>query len=326
MIAINMFINNTLTFACAAGTGSAHAVKDAITPSGIFQHILDILTFGGIRRGKENVYTIMMDRMAEALDGTDITEPKDITLHDVMGCEVSFKLPPMGSDETKVTVEVREGGHLIGHDIDIQAYHKVCRTLLLRKELQLAQNPVILTEKGKMNLTGVNLAQANLVGIDLSDADLSHANLIRANLAGANLEGADLTGARLIRANLSGTDLTSANLNEADLNRADLIEADLCNVTLAEADLTNANLTSAELVSANLTEANFFRARLNDADLTRVNLSYANLVQANLTGAELIDADLTFAKLNGSHLTDADFTGVNLSFADLNVSAPWRTS
>ncbi|KYP95923.1 hypothetical protein BG74_07875 [Sodalis-like endosymbiont of Proechinophthirus fluctus] len=66
-----------------------------------------------------------------------------------MWCEVSFKLPMIGSDETKVTVEVREGSHLIYHNIDIQAYHKVCLELLLRKELQLAQDPIILTEKGK---------------------------------------------------------------------------------------------------------------------------------------------------------------------------------
>ncbi|WP_369678541.1 hypothetical protein [Sodalis-like endosymbiont of Proechinophthirus fluctus] len=40
-------------------------MNDTITTSGIFQHILDILKFIGICQERENMYTIIMDRMAE---------------------------------------------------------------------------------------------------------------------------------------------------------------------------------------------------------------------------------------------------------------------
>ncbi|WP_148203605.1 hypothetical protein [Sodalis glossinidius] len=101
MVTANTSINATLKFACTAGTGSSHAMKDATSPTGILQHLLDILTFGGIRREKKNLYTVVMDKMVEALKVIDITEPRDIVLHDVRGYQVSFKLPSIIDDEKK---------------------------------------------------------------------------------------------------------------------------------------------------------------------------------------------------------------------------------
>ncbi|MBT9431816.1 pentapeptide repeat-containing protein [Candidatus Sodalis endolongispinus] len=186
MITTHTSINSTLDFARAAGTGSSHAMKDDMSPTGILENVLDILTFGGIRREKKNLYTVMMDKMVEALNGTDITEPRDIILHDVSGYKVSFKLTSMDSDEKKVTAEVGDGGHAVSHKIALKTYHDVCRTLMLRNQFQLPQDPVILTEQGKMKLIGTNLAREYLAGLDLSGADLSHANLSRTNLAGAH--------------------------------------------------------------------------------------------------------------------------------------------
>ncbi|WP_174249771.1 pentapeptide repeat-containing protein [Candidatus Sodalis sp. SoCistrobi] len=225
-------MSSTLDFARAAGTGSSHAMKDAMSPTGILEHLLDILTFGGIRREKKNLYPVMMDKMVEALQGTDITEPRDIILHDVSGYKISFKLTAMDSDEKKVTVEVGDGDHAVSHKIDLKTYHDVCRTLILRNQFQIPQDPVILTEQGKMNLSGANLA----------GADLSRANLSRTNLAGARLEGASLAGAILVRADLIGADLTGADLTRADVSRANLTETDLTNATLIEAELTDAIL------------------------------------------------------------------------------------
>ncbi|WP_148203604.1 pentapeptide repeat-containing protein [Sodalis glossinidius] len=87
---------------------------------------------------------------------------------------------------------VGAGDHTVSHKIDLKTYHDVCRTLMLRNEFHLPQDPVILTEQGKLNLVGANLAREDLAGFDLSGAYLTDANLFRAKLSDANLVRADL--------------------------------------------------------------------------------------------------------------------------------------
>jgi hypothetical protein len=87
---------------------------------------------------------------------------------------------------------------------------------------------------------------------DLSKADLSKADLRNADLTGADLAGANLGDADLTSAYLGYADLTSANLGYADLGSANLGDANLTGADLTGADLGNVNLTGANLGDAAL--------------------------------------------------------------------------
>ena len=94
-----------------------------------------------------------------------------------------------------------------------------------------------LTEDGKPDLWGANLAHADLSGAYLEDANLAgayleNAILTRANLMGAYLDGADLMSAYLEGANFADANLTGADLSGANLNGANLADADLTNAIL----------------------------------------------------------------------------------------------
>jgi hypothetical protein len=81
-------------------------------------------------------------------------------------------------------------------------------------------------------------------------------DLTRADLSGVYLRGANLGRVDLSAANLSGAELRMANLHWADLSRANLSDANLQWAELRQADLTGANLTGANLFGANLGKAN----------------------------------------------------------------------
>ncbi len=85
---------------------------------------------------------------------------------------------------------------------------------------------------------------------DLRKADLSHANLglailTRANLTGADLKGVNLMGADLTEADITGVELFWSNLGVATLKGVNFSEAKLFETILVNVDLSNAkNLAS----------------------------------------------------------------------------------
>ncbi|MGX8942439.1 pentapeptide repeat-containing protein [Symbiopectobacterium sp. Eva_TO] len=276
----------------AAGTGTEIAIKEAKSPKGIIELIINVFTFGSITRANDKFYNQIVDMMVNALtwvNEKDIQDGMCIFLNDINGCKVVFSVDEINSNH--VNVEVQKDHYIERCKIDSQRFFDVCRTLILRNELNIPQHPVILTDSGKMNLRGANLANQDFKNINLSNADLSNANLFRANLIGVNMTSADLSNANLERANLAYADLSSTNLSSADLASANLYDVDLCYADLSCANLSGTDLSNADLSCADLSCADLSCANLSGADLSQVDLTCANLVNTKL------DHDaLTFAK------------------------------
>lgn len=105
----------------------------------------------------------------------------------------------------------------------------------------------MISQEGRLQLVGADLAGLDLSDLTLVGADLSYANLSAANLSGAQLSGASLWSARAATARLRGANLSGASLGLADLAGADLREA-----LLERADLTGARLDGADMTDARL--------------------------------------------------------------------------
>jgi uncharacterized protein YjbI with pentapeptide repeats len=156
------------------------------------------------------------------------------------------------------------------------------------------ENPEVVPDLSKTDLSGANLNSANLFEASLRDtnlrgAELNRATLDRVDLRDANLSNAYLMLAKISRANLSKTNLDEAKLMNADLDNADLSQARFVGAVLYDADLTGANLAAADLSKANLSLANFRRAQLTGTDLSRAVLLENVFGDTNLKGAIGLD-------------------------------------
>ncbi|MBD1925567.1 pentapeptide repeat-containing protein [Trichocoleus sp. FACHB-90] len=166
-----------------------------------------------------------------------------------------------------------------------------------------------------------DLAKANLSGADLSKADLSLADLSFADLRSAKFNGARFSGTRLSSANLSKVDLSNANLSKTDLRFANFSNSNLNSANLSKTDLRSANFSSSNLGKANLSGANLSEAYLRKAFLQEANLSKAVLKAAklsftNLSKANLSEADLSLAVMEAANLQNADLSAVQVLKTD----------
>ncbi|PAV07252.1 hypothetical protein CBG25_05115 [Arsenophonus sp. ENCA] len=293
-----MNINNMLNI-CDMARATGSAMRDATSPRNILQHIINFFTFGGVRRNNEKLYTDLIDSMVSALQKWDTEELEEnikrsmapeFKLNNILGCSVSFT--PI--ERNVVKVKVCKGNDSISTKIPLGTYVDVCRTLKLRDELKIYQNPLILTEQGKMNLRGVDLSNTNLTDKNLSNADLSNADL-----SDADLSNVDLSQSNLFRANLQNTDLSNARLSQSIMIRANLQDADLRGADLSNVNLSNADLSNADLSDADLTCSNLSGANLSDADLFRTNLACSNMTNINMS-----NVDLSLAKMPGANQTN----------------------
>ena len=107
----------------------------------------------------------------------------------------------------------------------------------------------------------------------------------RANLCGANVAHVDLSGAVLQSVDLSGSDLAGLNLSGAELGDVNLSGAGLLGVNFSGASLERVNLNGAVLVDVNLSGASLLDSSLKGTELVDVNLAGANLAYTNLSGA-----------------------------------------
>ena len=141
------------------------------------------------------------------------------------------------------------------------------------------QNPEIVPDLRKANLSQLNLRGANLDYADLEEAILANTNLSEGSLKKANLSYADLVGAICFR-----TTITEANLSHAILINSDLSKANLEQANLSQAYITDSYLVDTNLGGANLEECDFTRSYLTGANLTGTNLQGADLSETDLTG------------------------------------------
>jgi hypothetical protein len=175
------------------------------------------------------------------------------------------------------------------------------------------ENPKVVPDLSRENLTNAHLPRANLFGAtlietNLTGADLSRARLIFANLIGAKLTGANLSGADLMLTNLSDANLTDAILTgDANLREANLSRTNLSGANLTDAILIGAILCRAKLTDANLTEARLHRTVFASTVLTKVK----GLDQCHHVGPSSIDLQtlersgpLPIAFLRGMGLPD----------------------
>jgi hypothetical protein len=177
----------------------------------------------------------------------------------------------------------------------------------------VGENPKVVPDLSRENLTNAHLPGANLFGAtlieaNLTGADLSRARLIFANLIGANLTGANLSGADLMLSNLSDANLTNAILTgDANLREANLSRTNLSGANLTDAILIGTILCRAKLTDANLTEARLHRTVFAATVLTKVK----GLDQCRHVGPSSIDLQslersgpLPIAFLRGMGLPD----------------------
>ena len=76
--------------------------------------------------------------------------------------------------------------------------------------------------RGRLDLSGINLAKAYLRYSDLSESDLSHSNFEGADLYQSGFQNANLGHANLKDAKMSRSSFQGANLAGADLRGAEL--------------------------------------------------------------------------------------------------------
>ena len=91
-------------------------------------------------------------------------------------------------------------------------------------------------DRGRIDLSGINLAKGRLANAGLVDCDLHRATLTHADLKGANLTGASFFRANLRNASLNDAVLVNATFYCADLSGADLIETNLTGVDLTASE------------------------------------------------------------------------------------------
>ena len=183
-------------------------------------------------------------------------------------------------------------------------------------------------DKGRVDLSGVNLAQefwnqtqnalsgpqeVSLQGIGLISADLRGANLSDLELMKADMFEVQGQHAVFRRANLEGAELDAGDFSGAILQGANLRNASLDTGTFAGARFDSAQLQGAFCGGSDFSGAIFAKTLLHEANLSNAKLKNANLTMANLTGVCLNQADLSGAQLISTKVADADLRDANLS-------------
>ncbi|HCC0887919.1 TPA: SPI-2 type III secretion system effector PipB [Salmonella enterica] len=289
---------NISKYLCAAGSGSKEAIKDATSPRGILEWLVNFFTFGGVRRSNERSFREVVEKLTTALiniDETAFYSGTRIFLEEINGCTTRLVCGAASDDkEPVVTIEVCKNGDIVASEVDGDTFWGVCRMLKLMSTYNIEQPDSLLTEDGFLNLRGLNLAHKDFRGEDLSEIDASGSNFCGTILSGvkihdAKLCGANLCGATLCHANINFVSLTEANLADVNLTGAEVVYANLTRANLIDANLTGTEMRHVDLTNANLTNANLTDAVVRHADLTGANLSRANLANVTLTNAKLDD-------------------------------------
>lgn len=171
------------------------------------------------------------------------------------------------------------------------------------------ENPNIVPDLSRADLSEVYLSKANL-----SRTQLRRAILFKTDLSNANLSGADLSQAKLFWTDLTSTDFSQAKLSRALLIRANVSRADHSDIIdpiMAE------TIKRTDLRKAKLEDTVICWTDLSNADLSDVNLSHAKLFWTDLSMADLSGANLLFSKLFWTDLSYADLSGANLALTKL---------
>ena len=244
-----------------SGVATRQALDCLSRPQGILQYIIDIFTFGGVRRENAKSYEALTKAMTDALVQGDCSDDCKLILPEQLvvnfsECTIIFRLPGETHNAGgPVTIVVRKGTEKTETEMDKEQFCRIATALLLRHKGGLPITPVILTDDNHIDLRGGDFSSMGLHEIDLSGADMSGANLNDARLSSANLRETILSKADLRKTWLHEAALTGANLSEADLRGAYLMRGDLSRANLQEAKLKEVNLNGANLNGADLSNS-----------------------------------------------------------------------
>ncbi|WP_263071045.1 pentapeptide repeat-containing protein [Enterobacter huaxiensis] len=271
--------SNLLAMSSAAGTGIDSEIKKMTSPKNILESIINFFTFGGVTRDNNKTYRHIIELMQKALTNISyecgIETNKHLYLDDVNGCKISFK--PNYANEELISLEVRKGNYTESCDIDAKRFTMVCRALKIRSMLHISQDPTPLTERGKINLTGVDLSQTDLSGMELSNVDFTDSVLFRTNLSNANLTNSVFSNANLKHSIFSGADASHSLFSGADASNSVFLNTNLDYADISNSDFSNANMKGAELTHTDASFTNLSYANLLDADVSHINLTCAKL-------------------------------------------------
>jgi secreted effector protein PipB2 len=294
----------------AAGTGIDSEIKKMTSPKNILEHIINFFTFGGVTRNNNEIYLHIIELMEKALtninEECDMDTNKHLYLDDVNGCKISFK--PNCVNEDLITLEVRKGNYAESCDIDEKRFTMVCRALKIRNILNIPQDPAPLTERGKINLTGVNLSHEDLSGMELSDVDFTDSILFRANLSNANLTNSVFSGANLRHAVFSDSDASHSLFSCADAYNSVFLNTNLDYTDISNSDFSNANMEGVELTHTDASFTNLSNANLLHADVSHINLTCAKIKNARVELDFLDDA----SKYPGAEIDNIKYVNTDI--------------
>lgn len=265
MLGINPAVNhmNMMVYSLASHA-SALSQAQVTSPRGILEHIVNFITFGGVRRELNAQYAHMAYAMANAINGA-VQDPSCWALQEgechfeVFGHFVTIQLLGDNFDDAQgVRINVKNGGdECVAMHVSRERFSRITTLLLLKARHPHLDIPVHLTPEGEIDLCGADLHNANLAQIDLRNAKLDRAILREANLLGSTLSGASVAHADLRYASLAGSDLRHADLRHSLLIGTGLSRTQLTGARLAGADLSEAKLELVELSGANFRGAYF---------------------------------------------------------------------
>ncbi|XBS70071.1 pentapeptide repeat-containing protein [Acerihabitans sp. KWT182] len=316
----SMNINHVNTMAqLLSNDGTLRAKDKAGSLKNIFEFIVNFISFGSVQNKRARQYEAFVENMAAELFKSEPSDkfsriPERLNFN-YSGYDIVFTLPGENADKADfVSLCVSKNGEKIESTVDKKTFCRICTAMLICKMCDVPLTPVLLTDKGCINLAGANLPNADLRGMNLGDADFGGANLTGANLEDANLEGANLKGANLEKATLMRAILKHADASEANLRGAHLKETNLKNANFEQAVLIRAHLESADaseakFMKADLSFAYLEKARFDKSDLRDASLKCVNMCEGRFDMARLGNADMSGAVAMKTHLERADMRG-----------------
>ncbi|MFS1540023.1 MAG: pentapeptide repeat-containing protein [Candidatus Phlomobacter fragariae] len=163
-------------------------VKKATSPNTVLEHIIDFITFGGVRKELTKQYNEFCSKIVDTLEQSNglgrYEIPKKLKFN-FLGKDVTFSNNSRG-------VSINVQGKVSDQIISEKCFNNFCTIQLLMKREYLFENQVRLTNDGNISLTNVDLSNCDLSGIDLRDAELHKVNLSNSDLSFSNLKGAKL--------------------------------------------------------------------------------------------------------------------------------------
>ncbi|HGJ5857070.1 pentapeptide repeat-containing protein [Arsenophonus nasoniae] len=168
-------------------------VKKATSPNTILEHIIDFITFGGVKKELTKQYSEFCSKIVDTLEqsnGLDRYEiPKNLKFN-FSGKDVIFS-----NNDGFVSINVE--GKVAEKRIDEKCFNNFCTIQLLMKREGLSEHQARLTNDGNICLANADLSNRDLSGIDLRGAELHDVNLSNSDLSFSNLKGAQLQFTRL---------------------------------------------------------------------------------------------------------------------------------